>query len=400
MSEWGQRVFRLAVVAHRPQPYQSALFRALAAHPQIDLTVYYLYDVGVGATPDSDFGRYQWDYPVLDGYRSQFLRNRAPWGDKRRFAGSFHPELCSRLIPRFYDAVLIHGWFGLSMWLALLTCWTRGLPVLFRCDANMVDPVPPARRWLKQLVLPRLFRRCQAFLTIGQRNAEFYRRHGVGEEKLFLLPFAVDNDFFQQQRAAGLSQRAEIRRQLGLPEEAVVFLYAGRLAPEKGLENLLDAVHSLRDPRAWLILAGEGGERRPLEHQARSRGLTQVQFVGFQLQNQLARCYLAADVFVLPSQKEPWGLVVNEAMNFGLPIVASEIVGAVPDLLEVDGNGMVFPPGDVEALRRCLKRLLTDPSLRLRLGQRSLEIIGKWSHRHAAEAMLEALNFAARERRS
>ena len=111
--------YRLAVVVNRPQPYHSALFRALAAHAQIDLTVYYLFDVGVGAAPDPDFGRFQWDSPVLEGYRSHFLRNRAAFPAEARFAGSFHPELCARLHPCFHDAVVIHGWFGLSVWLAL-----------------------------------------------------------------------------------------------------------------------------------------------------------------------------------------------------------------------------------------------------------------------------------------
>lgn len=399
MTRSGDRVYRLAVVAHRPQPYQSALFRTLAAHPHIDLTVYHLFDVGVGTTADPDFGRFRWDYPVLEGYRSHFLRNRALSPSRGGFLGSFHPELVSRLHPRLFDAVLVHGWFGLSMWLALLTCWGRGLPVLFRSDANVLDPIRPGRRWPRKFVLPRLFRRCSAFLTIGRRNAEFYRLQCVPEEKLFLTPFAVDNHFFQQQRAACLPQRAEIRRQLGLPGDAVVFLFAGRLGPEKRLDDLLHAIHALADVRAWVVLAGDGRERARLERQARSLGLGQLLLPGFQRQSQLARFYVAADVFVLPSEREAWGLVINEAMNFGLPVVASETVGAVPDLIEVDGNGLVFPPGDSEALLRGLRRLLADPALRARMGQRSLEIIRQWSHDRSAEAVLQALDFVLHERR-
>jgi len=386
--------YRLAVVVNRPQPYHSALFRALAAHAQIDLTVYYLFDVGVGAAPDPDFGRFQWDSPVLEGYRSHFLRNRAAFPAEARFAGSFHPELCARLHPRFHDAVVIHGWFGLSVWLALLTCRQRKLPVLMRSSAHATSPDWKHATGLRHLVLRGLFRRCSAFLTLGRRNTEFYRRWGVPEEKLFLTPHAVDNDYFGRQRAAWLPQRPIIRQQLGLPADAVVFLYAGRLAPEKRLPDLLHAVRALDDARAWLVLAGEGRERRHLENLARSIGLRQILFPGFQSQSGLARFYVAADAFVLPSGNETWGLVVNEAMNFALPVVVSDAAGAVPDLVEEGGNGMVFPAGDRTALRCCLRRLLTDASLRTQIGERSLERIQRWSHHRSAESVLRALEFA------
>ena len=387
--------YRLAVVANRAQPYHSALFRALAAHPQIDLTVYYLFDVGVGAAPDPDFGRFQWDSPVLEGYRSLFLRNRAAFPAEAHFAGSFHPELCARLHPRFHDAVVIHGWFGLSVWLTLLTCRRRKLPVLMRSSAHVTSPNWNHATGLKHLVLRRLFRQCSAFLTLGRRNAEFYRRWDVSEEKLFLTPHAVDNNFFGRQRAALLPQRPSLRQQLGLPADAVVFLYAGRLAPEKRLPDLLHAVCALDDARAWLVLAGEGRERRHLENLARSIGLTQILFPGFQSQSKLARFYVAADTFVLPSGSETWGVVVNEAMNFALPVVVSDAAGAVPDLMEEGGNGMVFPAGDRAALRCCLGRLLADASLRTQLGERSLERIQRWSHHRSAESVLRALEFAA-----
>ncbi len=390
----GARTYRLAVISNRPQPYHSAWFRRLAAHPQIDLTVYYLFDIGVGAAADGDFGRYQSDYPLLEGYRSQFPRNRALHPDKARFAGSFHPELLSRLHPRFHDAAVVSGWFGLSVWLAHVTCRARGLPVLLRSDANSADPSNRRRGWLKKTILKHLFRRCSAVLTVGSRNAEFYRLYGVLEEKLFLTPYAVDNNFFQRVRAAWLPRRAEIRSQLGVPHGAVVALYAGRLAPEKRLDDLLDACHRLADPHLWLILAGEGRERLRLQERARALPLPQLLLPGLVGQEQLARLYLAADIFVLPSEREPWGLVINEAMNFALPVVASEIVGAVPDLVHADENGLLFPPGNIDALARCLKTLVDDPARRARMGQDSLQRIQRWSHQGSADAVLQALEFA------
>ncbi len=149
----------------------------------------------------------------------------------------------------------------------------------------------------------------------------------------------MDNDYFGRQRAALLPQRPSIRQQFGLPADAVVFLYAGQLAPEKRLPDLLHVVRALDDARAWLVLAGEGRERRHLENLARSIGLRQILFPGFKSQGGLARFYVAADAFVLPSGNETWGVVVNEAMNFALPVVVSDAAGAVPDLVEEGGFG-------------------------------------------------------------
>jgi len=387
----GERRYRLAVVAIRPQPYHSPLYRSLAAHPRIDLTVYYLFQEGLGTARDLDYGRFEWGYPVLEGYTSRFLRNRALFPSNGRFTGAFHPELVRLLRPPLHDAVIISGWFPFSVWLAHWACWRSGLPVLLRSAANPADPV--GRPWARTLVLPRLFRRCGAFLTQGTRNAAFYRGHGVTEEKLFLTPHAVDNDFFQQQRAALLPQRAALRRRLGLPDDAVLLLYAGRLAPEKRLGDLLEAVRRLDDPRAWLALAGEGRERARLEQQVAALRLPRVLFPGFRTQAGLAEYYTAADIFVLPSEREPWGLVLNEAMNFGLPAVVSERVGAAPDLV-LPGTGRTFPPGDVEALAACLQPLLADAGLRARLGQGALERIRQWSHAGSAETIVRALEFA------
>lgn len=384
--------YRLAVVAIRPQPYHSALYRLLAAHPRIDLTVYYLFQEGLGTARDLDYGRFEWGYPVLEGYTSRFLRNRAPFPSNGRFTGAFHAELVRLLRPPLHNAALISGWFPFSVWLAHWACWRSGLPVLLRSAANPADPV--GRPWARAWVLPRLFRRCAAFLTQGTRNAEFYRSYGVPEEKLFLVPHAVDNDFFQQQRAALRPRRGELRRRLGAPDDAVLLLYAGRLAPEKRLGDLLEALRRLGDPRAWLALAGEGRERGRLEQRAAALGLKQVLFAGFQTQAQLAEYYAAADVFVLPSEREPWGLVLNEAMNFGLPAVVSERVGAAPDLV-LPGTGRTFPPGDVEALAACLRPLVADAGLRARLGQGGLERIRQWSHAGSPETIVRALEFAA-----
>lgn len=145
---------------------------------------------------------------------------------------------------------------------------------------------------------------------------------------------------------------------------------------------------------AQLVLVGEGPDRAGYEAIVREQQLQNVRFVNFLEHEALCRYYAAADIFVLPSRSETWGLVINEAMEFGLPIVTTDAVGAAPDL--VSGNGFVTPAGDAGALAKALEQLARDPQLRARMGARSREIIAgftpeTWADGFARglEAMLE-----------
>jgi glycosyltransferase involved in cell wall biosynthesis len=147
--------------------------------------------------------------------------------------------------------------------------------------------------------------------------------------------------------------------------------------------------------RPHLLIVGDGEERAMCESRVRAAGEASVRFFGFQNQSQLARFFDLCDVFVLPSLDEPFGLIVNEVMNAGKPIIVSDRVGCQPDLISDGVNGAVFPARNVSALRSALESVLENANVRRDMGCRSLERINQWSFEQDIRGLREALNHVA-----
>jgi glycosyltransferase involved in cell wall biosynthesis len=169
-------------------------------------------------------------------------------------------------------------------------------------------------------------------------------------------------------------------------------LFCAKLQRWKGPQDLLEAFARADVPNSYLVYAGDGPERSNLEGRATELGIAQrVRFLGFVNQSQLPAAYSAADLFVLPSLFEPFGLVVNEAMLCGLPVAVSDRVGAKFDLVLPGENGYVFPAGDVEALACILREILPDPEKRARMGAAARRRMETWSPREYADSVVRAV---------
>jgi glycosyltransferase involved in cell wall biosynthesis len=384
--------YRLAILTSHVVQYQAPLWRRLAATPEVSPHVMFCSSHGAETYLDRGFGRpVKWDIPLLDGYSHEILPNLSRWSQRGGFWSAINPGIIARLRTGRFDAVLVHGWMRCTFWLAMLTAFALGLPVIMRGESNLLAPGPRGRTMLKRVGLPIFFRRIRAFLAIGRHNAEFYRAHGVPEERIFLAPYAVDNDYFTGQ-AASLPDRSRLKHDLGLPDAPVV-LFCGKLSDVKRPLDLLQAFERVvhRYP-ASLVYVGDGPLSERLRRYASDRDVPNVRILGFRNQSELARCYGAADVFVLPSGFEPWGLVVNEAMCFALPVVVSGRVGAGGDLVQDGVNGSVFPAGDIAALARALEHLLAmTAESRARIGEASREIIGRWGNREVVAGIVRCL---------
>ena len=388
----GRRRFRLAILASHVIQYQAPLFRMLACQPEIELSVFFCSDWGAQSYHDEGFGRVvKWDVPLLEGYRFEFLPNWSVRPNASRFWGRINPRIILHLRRREFDAVWVHGWARFSDWIAMLAAFTFKVPVVIRGESNLLQALPPWKSSLKRIVLCNLFRRTAAFLAIGTHNAEFYRAYGVPKEKIYMVPYAVNNDFFLSQADKLANCKGKLKRELGIAPELPVVLYSGKLIEKKRPSDLLRAFEYVsRNQKAVLVYVGAGSLEPELKRYAEAKHLPVV-FAGFQNQTELPKWFAAADVFVLPSGDEPWGLVVNEAMCFSLPVVTSDHVGAAGDLVRRGVNGFVFSPGDTRSLSEHLELLLSDPVLRARFGQKSREIIEHWSYRENVNSILSCL---------
>jgi glycosyltransferase involved in cell wall biosynthesis len=236
-------------------------------------------------------------------------------------------------------------------------------------------------------------------LSVGDANTEYWQHYFGKDFPIFTLPFAVDNDFFQQKSREAALRREEFRCEMGLEPGRPVILYAAKFQTWKRCIDLVEAFIRLApapgvDPPAYLLLAGDGAERANLEARVRSSGLSGIRFLGFRNQTELPPLFDLCDIFVLPSHGEPWGLIVNEVMNAGRPIIVTDKVGCQSNLVQDGLNGFVYPAFNVEALSNCLARLIEDPALRTSMGENSLRLIQQFSFEQDVAGLRQALAHA------
>src|SRR5262245_34985560 len=357
---------RLAIFTTHPIQYQAPWFRALAAADGLDVEVVFSYvpdatEQGVG------FGvAFQWDIPLLTGYPYRVLATHDLPRPAPRFARRWASGIGRALDQIRPNAALMLGWYEISLVQALLACRRRGIPVILRGESN-------AMRWRPRLVSflhRRYFSICDAFLAIGNANADLYRAAGVPESRNLIAGYCVDNDRFAQMSAALAGERAGIRRGWSIPDDATCFVFVGKLEPKKNVLHALEGLCLARERGKAIhaLIVGMGEQMEAARAFCAARTLPAT-FAGFLNQTEIPRAYAAADALILPSDfGETWGLVVNEAMVAGLPVIVSDRVGSAHDLV-VDGDtGFVFPYGETAALAALIAHLTDAKELRLAMG--------------------------------
>ncbi len=387
------KAFRLAVCLSHPIQYKTPVLRALAHQPGLHLDVFYYSDRGLVRKHNRYHGGVPaWDVPLLEGYKSEFLPNlvdEESW--KVPFIQPFiNPAVIRRLRSGAYDAVIIHSYLYPSDWLAFWTAKKEHIKVLFYGEMYPRHPLSTGQRIVRSLLHARMIHGADACLAIGSLARHvFLEEYGIPANRVFLAPYTVDNDFFISEVERWRSQKDQVKAELGIsPQDSVVLCVAG-MVPKKRQPDLIEALAKLNRP-CQLILVGHG----PLLEQVREtcrQLLPNTLLTGFVNQSELPRYYAIADVFVLPSQWEEFGLVLNEAMCAGLPIVATNSTAATFDLVREGKNGFTYNPGEVAALSSHLEILLSSPLLREKFGKMSREIIQGWSITETIQGILRAL---------
>jgi len=388
------RPVRIAYLATHPIQYQAPLLRQIAAEPGISLKAFFRSPMGLKQYVDPGFGQaISWDVPLLEGYEHEFL---PAVGDPFRVTPFLRPlnyGLGRRLAEGGFDVLWVHGYARVFHQAAMLGAKARGLKILLRDEPTAISkPRSGAKRLVRRQVLGALSRLVDGVLAIGQLNRQYWIEQGFDPAKVYSMPYAVDNERFRAGAEAAAAGRAAFLTSLGLPADRPRILFSGKLTPIKAPDVLLEAFARIGQPEASLCLVGDGPLRGQLEARARALGIaSRVCFAGFRNQRELPAFYDAADVFVLPSRQEPWGLVVNEAMNAGRAIVVSDKVGSGPDLVKPGENGAIVATGDVDGLATALRDVLASPERSAAMGRRSLEIIDRWSFREDVAGLKQAL---------
>jgi glycosyltransferase involved in cell wall biosynthesis len=376
-------MLRLAYFVSHPIQYQAPLLRLMAADPDIQLKVFFYSNFSLQGYQDREFGQLiEWDIPLTEGYDYQFLET---WGSKQWRSWRQQPiarDILAQLKQRQFDAIWVHGWSHICGLQAILAAEQLGIPILLRGEAHgLREPTHPVKKWAKKAFLNWIFKKATRFLYVGTLNRQFYQSYGVSEERLFSMPYAVDNDFFQKQAILACTNREALRQSLNLEHGRPIILYAAKLIGKKRPQDLLDAYRLLSpdghtEPKPYLLFVGDGALRLHLEAEAKATGWHSIRFLGFRNQSEIPAIYELCDVFGLPSSFEPWGLAVNEVMNAGKAVVVSDRVGCAPDLVLEGQNGRTFPVGNIEAFADAIRWALTHSST---AGEASLRRIQTWS---------------------
>jgi glycosyltransferase involved in cell wall biosynthesis len=376
---------RVAFITNICPHYRVKTFETLAKYFDLD---FYFYSAG-------NEWYWQRQHGVKSGsFQHEYLSGISVGGTR------ITPTLPFKLWSKDYDVYVkcINGRFALPA--TMLAARLRGKPVVLWTGVWMRLQSPAHR-----LMFPftrYVYRHADAIVVYGDHVKRYLISEGVPAERIFAAHHAVDNSAYNV--VIPEVDRRALRDRLRAGDRKIV-LYLGRIEAGKGLDYLIDAFAAVRDQDALLVLAGDGSERPRLEQLARERGIAErARFVGYVPSDQTMAFYAVAWVYVLPSIttpliKETWGLVVNEAMNQGTPVIASDAVGAAAGGLVVDGkNGFVVPERDAPAITRALNRVLGESGLRDQLGDNARRIVATWDNERMVRGFRDAIECVTSKR--
>jgi glycosyltransferase involved in cell wall biosynthesis len=394
---------RLAILTTHPIQYHAPWFRALSAHPQLELEVLYCHRATPREQAAAGFGfEFDWDVSLLDGYPHRFLKNAAAEPTINSFHGLDTPDIKRVVEQEQFDAVLINGWHYKSAWQAMRACWNTGTPVMVRSDSHLRTARSNAKQMAKWPLYRWFIPKLDACLPVGQWSRDYFLHYGASPQKIFIIPHVIDDVYFSNESERLRPERDQIRSDWGLSPHQTVFLFAGKFVEKKRPMDFLRGIKRAgeRDSKIAGLLVGDGPLKTQCEEFVTEENLP-VHFTGFLNQSEIVKAYVAADALVLPSDGgETWGLVVNEAMACGLPCFISDQVGCGPDMVAGHNNGGIFRLADIEHMTELLSEFARNKGARADLSQKARSKAASSSIGATVEATAAVLEYVSARRRS
>jgi len=373
---------KLVIVTEIIAPYRIPVFNALAQRPELDFRVIFLSENDPTLRQWRVYkNEIQFQYEVLPSWRRRLGRYNLLLNRGMR------PAL-DRAQP---DVLLCGGYNYLASWSAAYWARAHRVPFLLWSESTTLDR---RRRYpVIEFLKTRFLSMCTAFVVPGKSSMNYLKDLGIVEERIFTAPNAVDVPLYSELADAARRDQARVRARHHLPLR--YFLYVGRMVKAKGVRDLLDAYAQLKAElreQVGLVFVGDGSEYHELVEQAAKIAPGTIRFLGFTHREELPGIYALADGLIFPTRSDPWGLVVNEAMACGLPIIVSSVAGCMLDLVQDRWNGFIVRPGNVPELAAAMESLAENPELRKQMACRSWERIQSYSPAAWAAGVVEAVN--------
>jgi glycosyltransferase involved in cell wall biosynthesis len=379
----------LAIVATHPIQYLVPWFQSLSKRNDLKLKVYYIFVPDDRQQGQGFNHAFHWDIPLLDDYSWWILKSTVK-NNSYSFFGTRIYQFEEQLEKDQIDSCLITGWQSLGLLQAVFSCRKLGIKTLVRGDSNSIR----VRSFWNNLLHRILLKNFDAFLAVGMENKRFYLANGVDPDRIYWCPHFVDNSRFIRQAEAAKLKRRAIRRHWGILDHNVCFVFAGKLEPKKRLLDLIQALDIARKEKESirLLVVGSGKQETQLRQLAISNSIP-VTFTGFLNQTEISDAYVAADCLILPSDNgETWGLVVNEAMASGIPVLISDQVGCGSDLLISEKTGLTFNCGNIHDLSQKMIWMADNHNKLTSMGNFARDHIQKYTMKNATQGLLAAID--------
>jgi glycosyltransferase involved in cell wall biosynthesis len=365
---------RVLMISEIPTPYRMPAFERIAAHPDIDLHVLFC----ARSEPDRPWqlaSDYSFSYEVLPGVSPT-------WRTKRdTFVYELNPSILRLLRNRPHDVLVVSGYSVFAEQATLVWARLAAKPYVLLSESHLGKPRSGWKQLVKRLLLPRILSHAAAGLATGSAAVDYLVHYGIPRERIRIFPNTIDVTGYRKAADEARFRRREVLDAFGLPERFI--LYVGRLVERKGILDLVEAHGALPSDTPQLVIVGDG----PLA--AVLAGRERVHVLGFVEPSELPRIYGVADIVVVPSHDEPWGVTVNEALAAGVPVVASDVVGAAMDLVENGINGLTYPARDIPALTAALWSGLATLQPPIAAG-----LIKDWDYEFATDQFVQAVAIA------
>lgn len=365
-------MIRLAILSTHPIQYNAPLFRMISEQEDWEIHVFFS-RTSKQVSYDPDFQReVAWDTPLTEGYAHSHVDAIAPSG----------VETLKQAIEVFQPStLLVYGW-NFPGHREVMRAFHGRVPIGFRGDSHLLNPMPFYWRWIRKAVLRRVYRHMDLAFSVGTANTAYFLWSGVPIGNIAAAPHAVDNAFWQKDDPQRLQAAGQWKAELGIPETAPVIGFAGKLEPLKQVDRLIEAFKQVSTPQAHLVIAGTGPDEASLRHQAEAH--PRIHFVGFVNQSRMPIFYRMLSVFTLPSSSETWGLSVNEALACGTRCMVSDRVGCGPDLFRDPNLGATVAWDQPTEWAPVLDTMLDHPHL-------EGESLDAFLKTYSYQAMLDAL---------
>lgn len=288
------------------------------------------------------------------------------------------------------DILILGGYQYFACWAGLFWAKLNKKKIILWSASNENDR---SRFFLKEMLKSCFIRKCDAANVYGKRGKEYFVKLGMEENKIFVKGNTTENSFYYDESMKLRSKRVSLCKQFAVPFHN--FLYVGRFSPEKNVLHLLDAYRRLKTAEcSWgLVLIGSGPQEKEIKDYVNKYSVRDVHMPGFKQKHAIPQYLAISDIFILPSTSEPWGLVVNEAMAAGLPVLVSKRCGCYPDLIREAENGFSFDPYNERQLFSLMKEIAEGKYDLVSMGEASLELIRDYTPQRAAEVISATIEF-------